>query len=145
MWPVDQFFCLGILGGLTVIDIRHRCVPAVILAGIGLGAALYQLFTRRTDGWLILGGILTGLGFMLLSRLTREGLGYGDSLLILILGIYLGLWRLLAVLGTAFFLLLLVDLPLLAARQMSRTLRLPFYPFLTIGCLTLFLAEGGIL
>ncbi len=145
MWPIDQIVCLGILSALSVLDIVRRRISAALLAVLGLGVLLYQGFTRQTDGWLILGGGLTGLGFLLFSRVTKEGLGYGDSLLILILGLYLGLWRLLGALTVTFFLLFLVDLPLLAIKKMSRKYSLPFYPFLAGGCLALFISEGGVL
>ncbi len=145
MWTVDQVLGLAALAGLSVLDILRRRLPAAALAVCGLGAVLCQLCMRRTDSWLILGGILTGLGFLLLSRVTKEGIGYADSLLILILGIYLGLWQLLTVLAGAFFLLLLAAIPLLMIKHMSRKYTLPFLPFLTGGYLAWFLAEGGIL
>ncbi len=145
MWKVDQIAGLMILLALSVLDIRRRCLPAALLILCGAGAVLGQFCFRHTDPWLILGGVLTGGAFLLLSRVTREGIGYADSALILILGIYLGLWQLLEVLAGAFFLLLLAAIPLLAVRHMSRTCTLPFLPFLTGGYLAWFLAEGGIL
>ncbi len=145
MWEVDRILCLGILLVFSVIDVRRRCLPTVLLAVCGLAVICYRLFICRLDLWLVFGGVLTGACFLLLSRVTKEGVGYADSLLILILGIYLGLWRLLELLSAAFFLLFLAAVPLLAFKKMSRKYRLPFLPFLTGGCLILFLAEGGIL
>ncbi len=145
MWEVDQILGLGILLALSIVDLRRRCLPAAVLILCGTGAILGQLGFRHTDPWLILGGVLTGGFFLLLSRMTRQGIGYADSLLIMILGIYLGLWQLMEVLAGAFFLLLLAAVPLLAVRHMSRNCTLPFLPFLTGGYLAWFLAEGGIL
>ncbi len=145
MWTVDQVLGLAALLALSVLDIRRKRLNAAALAVCGLGAVLGQLCIRRTDPWLILGGVLTGGVFLLLSRVTAQGIGYGDSLLILILGIYLGLWQLLEVLAGALFLLFLTAVPLLAFRHMSRKYTLPFLPFLTGGYLAWFLEEGGIL
>lgn len=48
-----------------------------------------------------------GILFLLISKVTEEGFGYGDSLAILILGIYLGFWGLIGVLSGAFLLLVM--------------------------------------
>ena len=64
-----------------------------------------QIFIEKGDPLLILGGVGVGIAFLGISRLTREGVGYGDSLAILILGICLGLWKSLAVLTVTFLIL----------------------------------------
>ena len=68
--------------------------------------------------------------------------------MILLLGIYLGIWKLLIVLSGAFFLLTLAAVVLLSyysirgkgmaqgtvgMKKISRKYALPFYPFLTCG------------
>ena len=74
--------------------------------------------------------------------ITREGMGYGDSWSILILGIYLGVWKLLEVLSTAFMLLGAAAVICLVGKKMSRKYRLPFLPFLAAGYLCSILAGG---
>ena len=92
-------------------------------------------YLHAEDIWLILGGVGVGILFLAVSRFTGESMGYGDSWAILILGIYLGLWELLTALTGAFFLLAAVSAAGLAAKKMSKRLRIPFYPFLTAGYL----------
>ncbi len=128
---VSQIICMGILTAVSVIDIRCREIPLKLLAASGIGAAAYQAFGLGEDFLLIVGGAAVGVLFVLISRVTGEGVGYGDSLGILGLGIYLGLWRLLEVLAGAFFLLALCAGAVLIRKKMSRKASLPFYPFLT--------------
>ena len=77
------------------------------------------------------------------SKVTKEGIGYGDSLLILIMGIYLGIWGLLEVLMTAFFILGIIGLICVVIKRKKKGLAFPFYPFLTVGYL-LGVCIGGI-
>lgn len=129
----DQMVCLGILVIVSAIDIKYRKIPAEILAAINVGAFLFQCLCHKEDAALVAGGIVTGIMFLLISKVTGEGVGYGDSLGILGLGIYLGLWKLFEVLAGAFFLLALCAIIVLVRKKMSRKMSLPFYPFLTIA------------
>ena len=74
------------------------------------GSVIYQVVTRDVEWRLSVAGGFVGAGFLIMSRLTRETIGYGDSLAILILGIYLGIWSLLVVLVTSFFILAVIAL-----------------------------------
>lgn len=56
-----------------------------------------------------------------ISKITNEAIGYGDSLAILILGIYLGIWGLLEVLMTAFFILGIIGLICVVIKEKERT------------------------
>lgn len=141
MWKISEAICLLILLLLSVTDIRMRKVSVYILAAAGIGSILYQLLVGKMNLWLLTGGCLTGIAFVLLSKITDEGIGYGDSIGILVLGIFLGFWRMLTVISTAFFLLLCVLIPVMWKKRMSRKAALPFYPFLTGGYLCLMIME----
>lgn len=141
---ISQMICLGILVIISVIDTKWRKIPVCILAGMIIGALAYQCFWCKGDIVLIVGGIAVGGVFLIVSRITKEGMGYGDSLGILGLGIYLGLWKLLEILAGAFFLLALSGIFVLAAKRMSRKCALPFYPFLTAAYMVWVIGEAGL-
>lgn len=126
---VDRIVCLGILAVVSVIDIKYKKIPMEILIAANIGALVYRLY-QGENAVLAAGGAAAGAVFLIISRVTREGVGYGDSLGILGLGIYVGLWGLLEILAGAFFLLALCAVVVLAGKKMSRKCTLPFYPFL---------------
>lgn len=130
---ISRIICLGMLTGISALDIAYRKVPEKILLIMIAGATGYQAVCREEDIRIITAGALVGAAFIFMSKVTKEGIGYGDSLGILALGMYLGLWNLLEVLCGAFFLLAFCGAVLLTRRRMSRKCALPFYPFLTIG------------
>lgn len=141
MWKVNEVICLLILLFFSIMDIQMRKVSVYMLAAAGAGSILYQLLAGKMNLWLLAGGCLIGVSFVLLSEITDEGIGYGDSIGILVLGIFLGFWRVLTVISTAFFLLLCVLIPVMWKKRMSRKAALPFYPFLTGGYLCLMIME----
>ncbi len=140
----DQAVCLGILIIVSAVDIKCRKIPVEILALMNAGAIIFQCLCHREDVALIAGGMVIGIVFLAVSRITKEGVGYADSLGILGMGIYLGLWKLFEVLAGAFFLLAFCAMVVLARKKMSRKIALPFYPFLTAGYIFWLAGEIGI-
>lgn len=127
---ISQIICLGILIIISAIDIKYREIPVGILLAVNVGALVYQCLCHGEDVVLIAGGMAVGAAFLFISRVTGESVGYGDSLGIVGLGIYVGLWKLIEILTGAFFMLALCAVPVLVRRKMSRKCALPFYPFL---------------
>ena len=144
MWAVSRGVCLGILLLLSYMDIRIRKVPVKILMAAGMAAAGYHILCQEMNAWLLAGGMAVGLIFLFISRVTDESVGYGDSLAILILGVYLGFWELLEVLASAFCLLGVGVVILLGITRMSRKCLIPFFPFLTGGYILTMLFRGGV-
>ena len=134
MWTVSRIVAMVILTGLSFMDYKIRKVPRDVLLLCMAGTVLYQAVTQNIDWMVSLGGGLIGMIFIGISKITREAIGYGDSLAILILGIYLGVWGLLEVLATSFFILGILALGCMTLRR-KKSLAFPFYPFLTVGYL----------
>lgn len=141
MWKVSELLIAAILASLAVVDVHYRKIPLDILVLATAAALINQIFIEKGDPLLIFGGVGVGITFLWISRLTKEGVGYGDSLAILILGICLGLWRVLAVLAITFLILGIVAMGCLVWKKMSRKKTLPFYPFLMCGYIICICAE----
>lgn len=135
MWKVGEIICLAILSGVAAGDILFKKVPTDFLVISGGSAVVYQLVTGENSLPSIMGGFLVGAVFIFLSKVTQEKIGLGDSIGILILGIFLGLRDLLSVLAGAFLLVFLTTVILLSVRKMSRKVSIPFYPFLAVSYL----------
>lgn len=145
MLQIDKIVCLCILLLLSYTDILCHKVSVKILCVSNIMAIAHYFIFKEINTFLFLGGIGVGGMFLLVSKATREGMGYGDSWGILILGSYLGLWKLLSVLLAAFFFLAAAVIVILCKKKMSRRCTVPFFPFLTGGYVAVLLAEGGIL
>lgn len=114
-------------------DIRQKIIAK---KAVGIYFIL-ALLGHGIDGMVsigeILSGIIPGIACILLSRLSREAFGYGDSMLILGCGISLGMGPCMEVVVWAFFFSGIWSLLLLVLRRANRTSEIPFVPFLLMG------------
>jgi len=129
---VDWAFCI-LLGICTIFDFRKKQIPILLLLGMS-GLVVGALIICQTGSVQakVLGGSL-GLFFFLISKCTNEAVGYGDSWIILLLGIHLGSFVLLQILFVASLSAGVCSLFLLWKRKWKRHFTLPFVPYLTIA------------
>lgn len=118
-----------------ILDWKKREMP-VLLLGIMSFTVVICLFCC---GWepvfsKIVGGLM-GIMFFLISKLTNEAIGYGDSWLILLLGVYLGSYKALQVLFVAAVISGVCSLFCLWIHGWNRNLKIPFVPFMTLAYL----------
>jgi prepilin signal peptidase PulO-like enzyme (type II secretory pathway) len=73
--------------------------------------------------------------FCLVSKATREGFGYGDSLMIMVVGFHIGLMLMLQVLMVSFAILAIFSAILMTRKIKKKGDSIPFIPFLTMGYL----------
>ena len=133
MFEISQLGCGVYLCMLSVIDIRVRRLPVWILAAGGIAAGILCVYQDKIPIVLALAGAAVGLVFSGVSKVTEEGFGCGDSIPILILGIYLGFWNLLGVLVLAFLLSAVFAIFALCVHRFNRSTGYPFVPFLCIS------------
>ena len=134
---VVEIVCLLYLLVLSVQDIRRHAVSVRFLAAGAVLAVTAQLVWKEQTFLMCAAGMTAGLLFVGLSRLTEEGIGYGDSILITILGFYIGAKNLLYLLGIAFAIAAVFSVCMLAASRWNKKTSFPFIPFITAGYIVL--------
>ena len=131
MWKsIITVICLG---GLSVEDIRRKEISGwslLITAGIGLVLLAVDGCWRE---WQTLYRFVPGLVWLLLGWMTRESIGYGDGLVLLCMGGFMGISQLVRMWFAAITMAGLVAIFLLVVRHMQRKAELPFVPFLLMG------------
>lgn len=136
MWEVTK--AAGIIVFLILCDIqdikeKRISVKMLVLFG-GLFFTLSFLFDRTPYEQRIC-SLLPGMAALLLAFLTKEQIGYGDAVCLLILGAVMtgdGILR--AALAGLFF-VSVCSIALLVGKKANRKTKLPFLPFLTAGVL----------
>jgi len=118
---------------LSVIDIIYKRIPLLMIGGVIILALVSAVVANPMDWVLIAAGVAVGLVFVLVSKVTKEKIGYGDSLLFLALGILLGFWEvmmviMIAFLGSACFAILMV-----CCKKKNKNTSFPFVPFIAIS------------
>lgn len=135
MCKIADWMILLLLGVCSASDLRKKSIPIVLLIIFSIAVAGFALFDNAVSTRIRVGGLLMGIVFFLISKCSKEAIGYGDSWLILLLGIFLGYLRTLEVLFTASVLAGVVSVFFLWRRGWKKKATLPFVPFLTISYL----------
>lgn len=126
-------FLLLVLSGLS--DWKKRTIPVFLLVIMSLAVACFAVICGDVSWRLRLGGALMGIVFLLISKCTKEAIGYGDSWLIMVLGVQLGYLRAMYVLFAASLIAGIVSLFYLWKQRWKRNATLPFVPFLAVAYL----------
>lgn len=134
---------LLIIAGIS--DIKTRKVSIKLLLLFGAAALANTIFLQRTDvvGMLLgmLLGMIPGIILLLLGKLTRESIGYGDGCLIIIIGIFLGINKTIELMMTALFMAAIYSIFLISFKKAGRKKEMPFVPALFIAFLLMRFAK----
>lgn len=135
MCRVIEWAMAMLLVFLSYSDWKTKKVSVLPLGLTMVLSMIACIFVDSVSVWQILGGLLIGLLFLGISKLTKEAVGYGDSWLILSLGIYVGATRLLEILCVASFLASIFSILYCMWHGWSKKHTLPYIPFITIAYL----------
>ena len=130
-WTMCQLLFAVYMSILAIMDIKWKKLSlSVLLSGFIILAA--GLLCGRDIHMIVLAaGAGVGIVFLVVSRVTDESLGYGDSILILIMGGFLGFWNILSLLVAAFSIAALFSIFMLVRKKFHKKSAFPFVPFLT--------------
>lgn len=147
-WPDMVFFLLFFYGLLTIsiIDLQYLIVPNAILLIMLLGGILLNVFADILPWATVLGGCFGGFAGMFLLRFWgswfagRDALGMGDVKLVAICGFFLG-WQMV---WLGLFFAASIALIVILIFQKNRKSKIPFAPFIGLGCFLAYLTDDFI-
>lgn len=135
---------LGIwLSVLACIDAKYKEIPVWLsVLGGGLGICFCIMEKRGVEE--IFFSCIPGIVALIFSKFSKEVIGYGDSIVIFILGIFLTFPQLVSIGALAFGIAGGVALVLLVVFRKKGSYRIPFLPFVWIAYLiNYWMIEGG--
>lgn len=125
----EKIILFGILAFFSLKDLKTRLVPlSGVIAAAAAGSLLYvwlQPFSVQS----LFAGLSLGGWFYLLSLVTKESIGKGDALLILISSLFLGFRLELVLVCVSLFLAGIAAVMFLICKK-GKDFRIPFAPFL---------------
>lgn len=119
----------------SIEDIRNQKLSINSLGVFLLMGMAVRLFYLKTGMAEVFLGMTAGVFMLLLSKVTNEAIGYGDGMVILIVGIYSGLKGTLFILYLAFIAIMLVSVVTMVRKGFCRNISLPFVPCILLGYL----------
>ncbi len=124
------------VGCFALKDVKERQIPIVWVVGCGIVAVVYLMMGEKINIVFLIQSMMPGMLLLLCALLTKESIGYGDGVVVLLLGLWCGgLFAALAA-GIALFLTGFYAVFLLLKRCKKT---IPFLPFLLIGMEVVFL------
>ena len=130
-WTLCQLLFAVYMIVLMLMDIKWKKLSlAALMSGFIILTAGF-LCGRNIHVMLLAAGAGVGIVFIVVSRVTEEAFGYGDSILILIIGGFIGFWNILSLLVAAFSMAALFSIFMLLRKKFHRKSAFPFVPFLT--------------
>ena len=130
---IKEIVLLAGLGIMSVEDIRKKGIKRLWLIGLGIVGLIFTIADAEVLCVSFLLRFVPEVVFVLLAWATREQIGMGDALLILVMGWYLNAIELVDVCLLAFFIAGLVALVLLVVIKKSKKFELPMVPFIFAG------------
>lgn len=140
-----NFIFVSVLSSLliviSVIDYRYTIIPnRLVMFGLITGL-IYRFILPSflgfdslwSDG--VLGLLIGGGFFLLVSIIFNNGMGGGDIKLMGMLGFFIGTNKIIMVIFLSFFIGTLFALPLLLFKKKSRKETIPFGPFIAVSTL----------
>lgn len=120
---------LGIQGCL---DFKYKEIPIWLsLLGGGIGVLFCVIEERNIRNMLI--ACVPGIIVLIFSWITKEVIGYGDGMVLLVMGAYMPIAQILSIGMLAFCLAGIVALILLVLFRKKGKEQIPFIPFLFIA------------
>ena len=122
------------LYGITAFDdlrIKQvRMMEIIVFAIIGI---IYDVICRPFSLWEIFGGVLVGVGLYLFSILSKEKMGKGDALIIMVSGLFLGCINTLILLWLSSVMAAVAGVIYTKRHGKNMEYEMPFVPFLLLA------------
>ena len=141
MLTIEKAGCFLFLGTMSLFDIKTKRLPDVSLV-LGLVASVLVRIAFKGQPFLSYAlAAIVGFVFILVSYVTDEKIGYGDSFVILSIGILVGLENLLFILFSAFIMASLFGMAVLVNKGFRKDVGIPFVPFIFAAFILLLLFQ----
>ena len=131
----------------SVIDIRERKIDIRAVLAAGITSMLVGVIFYERPVIFILYGIILGGVLLIIARISRQRIGYGDAIIFMVLGMCLEPVRVIGILWVSMLMAGVYGMIKIILFNKDRNLALPFIPFVTIvfsGMFILNVINGGI-
>lgn len=120
-----------------ITDWRKRKIPLLWNILCGIGMLFYQfVFAGQSIGSL-LSSVLVGAILLAAAKICDQCIGYGDGIVFLVIGMWLGFWDTLVLLFGSLVLSSMKALFLILIKKKEKTYKIPFIPFVTAAYIIL--------
>ena len=85
-------------------------------------------------------GLLFGLLLIVFSKLSKQALGFGDAIVLLVLGVGFGVYRVIYIFMISLIISSVIAIIFFLLKKVGRKTQLPFIPYITIAVMVMMIS-----
>ena len=133
MYKIVHICLIIILGVICVFDIIRKKIPVYMLIVLAAAGIISNFTVGEFDIEKRIIAMLPGIILLIVSMITKQQIGYGDGLIILIMGLYIDIDDILSIVLSSFLLSSIAAIILMTVFKKKKNFEMAFSPFLLIG------------
>ena len=133
MYKIVHICLIIILGVICVFDIKRKKIPVYMLIILAAAGIISNFTVGEFDIEKRIIAMLPGMILLIVSMITKQQIGYGDGLIILIMGLYIDIDDILSIVLSSFLLSSIAAIILMTVFKKKKNFEMAFSPFLLIG------------
>ena len=133
MYKIVHICLIIILGVICVFDIKRKKIPVYMLIVLAAAGIISNFTVGEFDIEKRIIAILPGMILLIVSMITKQQIGYGDGMIILIMGLYIDIDDILSIVLSSFLLSSIAAIILMTVFKKKKNFEMAFSPFLLIG------------
>lgn len=133
MYKIVHICLIIILGVICVFDIKRKKIPVYMLIVLAAAGIISNFTVGEFDIEKRIIAMLPGMILLIVSMITKQQIGYGDGLIILIMGLYIDIDDILSIVLSSFLLSSIAAIILMTVFKKKKNFEMAFSPFLLIG------------
>ena len=133
MYKIVHICLIIILGVICVFDIKRKKIPVYMLIILAAAGIISNFTVGELDIEKRIIAMLPGMILLIVSMITKQQIGYGDGMIILIMGLYIDIDDILSIVLSSFLLSSIAAIILMTVFKKKKNFEMAFSPFLLIG------------
>lgn len=133
MYKIVHICLVIILGVICVFDIKRKKIPVYMLIILAAAGIISNFTVGEFDIEKRIIAMLPGMILLIVSMITKQQIGYGDGMIILIMGLYIDIDDILSIVLSSFLLSSIAAIILMTVFKKKKNFEMAFSPFLLIG------------
>lgn len=133
MYKIVHICLIIILGVICVFDIKRKKIPVYMLIILAAAGIISNYTVGEFDIEKRIIAMLPGMILLIVSMITKQQIGYGDGMIILIMGLYIDIDDILSIVLSSFLLSSIAAIILMTVFKKKKNFEMAFSPFLLIG------------
>jgi len=122
----------------TIFDIKSKQIPVKLIIFFSFVIVGLCFINNHFFSWDFSFRLIPGAFLLLVAFITNQAIGYGDGIIVILIGMMLNFQNTITVILIAFFLSAIASIYILITKKGNRQTKLPFVPFLlTSWCIYL--------